>query len=465
MSTPRTSSPPLRSPEQRRGDPANRARLGFRGRLTVLISVVFVAGGLALLGVQYLLVQQSFGLAIGTLTGPGCEGGVMGTDGDVVFVTCGGESSIEIDTGPEVVPVPTNDPGEAQSQTSEIRVASFTGQVLGQVLLWSIGTLVVFTGIAVAAAYWLSGRSFSRIAQITATTREITAGDLGRRLDLPGPADEVKELGDTIDTMLDRLQASFAQQQRFVANASHELRTPLATTRTVLEIPLQQGRVPDDLAPTFQRAIDANRRSERLISALLALARVHAGRTGTADDPALGTDREGHIADGRAAASSGAEVPQSVDLSTVVAQALERHEERVEVSGLNVEASLRPSEVSGLDPALAELAVDNLLDNTIRHNQPGGRIWLSSGVEAGHGWIEVSNSGSQLDAASVDTLREPFNRGAATRLESDGRGLGLGLALVESIAAAIGGRLLLHARREGGLTARLQFPSAVCRMR
>src|SRR5699024_6346004 len=116
-------------------------------------------------------------------------------------------------------------------------------EVLSGLLLWSVVILLAFTAVAVVLAVWLSRRSFVRIGQITATTQRITRDDLHQRLALSGPADEIKELADTIDTMLDRLEASFIQQERFITNASHELRTPLTTTRTALEIPLTQGQV------------------------------------------------------------------------------------------------------------------------------------------------------------------------------------------------------------------------------
>jgi signal transduction histidine kinase len=397
-------------------------RWGFRARLTALIAVVFVAGGAALLGVQYLLVQELFESAIGDVSG--C------TDGETVTVTAGerqhGDSPCE-----GVVQAGASSGGDGYAVF--VRQSSMLSQeVLSGLLLWSIVTLLAFAVVAILAASWLAHRSFARIGRITGATRRITRDDLHQRLQLSGPADEIKELGDTIDTMLDRLDASFAQQERFITNASHELRTPLTTTRTALEIPLQQGAVPEHLQPAIRRALHANRRSERLIAALLELARATAG--------VRDAERPG----------------DPIDLASLVGAAVARRRKEIDERHLAVSLVLIEACVRGVDETLLVLAIDNLLDNAVRHNIDHGTLDVSVGGTAGGAWVEVANSGAPFTLAEAERLIEPFNRGPRTRTVAGG--LGLGLSLVQNVAASVGAEFTLTPVPSGGLVARLGFP-------
>ncbi|WP_366505410.1 sensor histidine kinase [Tessaracoccus sp.] len=263
----------------------------------------------------------------------------------------------------------------------------------------------------------------------------MTRDDLHRRLDLPGPADEIKELSDTIDSMLDRLEMSFAQQERFIANASHELRTPLTTTRAALEIPLAQGRVPDHLLPAITRALEANRRSEQLIAALLRLART-AHRAEAPDHPG-----------------------ERTDLALVVADSRRRLGAEIEAAGLTVTTSTSAARVSGVDESLLALAVDNLVDNAIRHNDDRARMHIATGETGDRAWLEIANSGPHLTDTEAARLVEPFNRGPDTRTAPAGRSLGLGLTLVQDVTISLGGTVTLRPARDGGLIARIEFPS------
>ncbi|SMX92960.1 Signal transduction histidine kinase [Brevibacterium sp. Mu109] len=403
----------------------SKRRWGFRTRLTALIAVVFVAGGVALLGVQYFLVQGLFDTAIDGLVGCSDENGVTVTTSD--DAPAGGDCAH--------IPVATEAPSEHEvtvgTDGAAITIEQTTmlsQEVLSGLLLWSIVTLLVFTLVAVVAASWLSKRSFARIGQITDTTKRITRNDLHQRLDLPGPADEIKELGDTIDTMLDGLEASFTQQERFVTNASHELRTPLTTTRAALEIPLEQGRVPEHLEPAIRRALDANQRSEQLISALLQLA-----RTSTIT-PAHG--------------------PEPVQFSEIIERSLTEHEADIMAMDLSVTTELATASASA-DPVLLALAIDNLIDNAIRHNHRGGTLHLTTGMMAERPWVEISNSGPTMTEEEAAALIEPFNRGQSTRTATTGRSLGLGLTLVQNITESLDGTLTLTPHPDGGLTTRL----------
>ncbi len=399
----------------------NPRRLGFRSRLSIVITIVFIAAGAALLAVQYFIVQQLFASAI-----------------HVTSLICSGEPA------PPVIPEDAAFTGcqisGAEAGVAEGAVhAGTSGAVLqqsiflsqevgGGMLLWSAVMLVLFAGISALLAYWLSGRSLNRIVEVTAAARDISERELSRRLDLPGPNDEIKELGDTFDGMLDRLQLAFAAQDRFVANASHELRTPLTTTRAALEIPLKQGTVPEALKPAMQRALRATEQSEKLITALLVLAR------------------------GRLAL----EHTTTIDLAALVAGQLEDLSELATKQKVTVDAILDAGVVEG-DAVLLERAVRNLLENGIQHNLPGGVLI----VRVNGGRVEIENSGAVLPPETIALLTEPFYRGSESRRSRiDGAGTGLGLAIVDSIAATHGGILHLAGRAGGGLVARFSLPAA-----
>ncbi|MDH6182240.1 signal transduction histidine kinase [Microbacteriaceae bacterium SG_E_30_P1] len=395
-----------------------RRRLAFRTRLAIIITTTFVAAGAALLAVQYVVVQGLFASAV-SVTMVSCA---AVPPGDVLDI----EISID-DTGcssPSVAGVsPTTpvDAGTTDVVGAVLQQSQFlSDEIVGGLLVSSIVSLIVFAGIAAWIASWLARRSLDRIGEVTSATRDITEHDLDRRLQLPGPHDEIKELGDTIDEMLDRLQLAFAARDRFVANASHELRTPLTTTRTALEVPLEHGDVPETLEPAVRRAIRATEHSERLIAALLSLSRARHG----SDDV------------------------EPVSLGAVVLAELE---ELDDTGDLTVDVDVSDTTVLG-DTTLIARAVRNLLDNAIRHNVSGG--WVR--VRVAEGTLLVENSGATIDEESVALLTEPFYRGADSRLS--GRGHGLGLAIVDGIAQRHGGSLTLDARPTGGLSASLRLP-------
>lgn len=414
-------------------------RWGFRARLTALIALVFVAGGAVLLGVQYLLTQQLFEDAMGTITTCATDEGVSVTTGSADDGLTGECASIieatrvgRLPDGAEVEIIPG--PARPDAQVLIEQTAFLSREVLSGLLIWSIVTLVAFTVVAVVAASWLSRRSFARIGQITETTKQITRDDLHQRLELPGPGDEIKELGDTIDTMLDRLEASFTQQERFILNASHELRTPLTTTRAALEVPLAQGLVPERLEPSIRKALAANERSETIIAALLALARV---KTVSLDD-----------------------ARQPLDLADLARQAVESCIPDADSEGIEITASLAPAPIDGVDETILTLAIENLIGNAAKHNIPHGSVAVTTGTDGGSSWIEVTNTGHRISAGEAKHFTEPFNRGAGTRTSQGKRGLGLGLTLVENVATSVGATLSITPGALGGLTVRLSFTGA-----
>ncbi|MFT4220887.1 MAG: ATP-binding protein [Microbacterium sp.] len=408
-------------------------RWGFRARLAALIAGVFILGGAVLLGVQYLLVRGLFEHGIDTLM-TGCVTELP--DGAAVSVT-GESSAAEIDELCAQHAVTVGGTGDVTSIVLG-QTMSLSQEVLSGLLVGSAIVLLVFAAVAVLAAWWLSKRTLGRIARITETSREISRDDLHTRLSLPGPDDEVKELGDTIDAMLDRLEDAFTRQERFIAGASHELRTPLATTRTLLEIPLEQGRIPAELEPDVRRALAANERSEQLIAALLTLARSRTAHEPRAADPA--------------------------DLTAVARDVLGEHEPLV--GGLAVTPPGSGPVLAVADPGLLRIAVANLIENAIRHNHDDGMVAVRTGGDDSESWIEVENSGRDLAGQDLRALAEPFHRGEHTRLAADaasGQGLGLGLALVESVARSQDGTLALSARDGGGLVVRLTLPAPAAR--
>ena len=399
-----------------------RMRLGFRSRLGLIITGVFIAAGAGLLTVQYFVVQQLFAGAT-EATALSCAAVVQPLGESVLDVTVGTTGCATLSNAGVGVSgtVQNLDAYPSFAATGAViqQTRFLSDEVVGGLLGWSVLTLVIFAGIAAAIAFWLARRSLDRIGEVTAAARDISERDLDRRLDLPGPDDEIKELGDTFDSMLDRLQLAFAAQDRFVANASHELRTPLTTARTALEIPLEHGDVPEALEPAVRRALKANEQSERLITALLALSR------------ARGTYEEF----------------EHVDLAALAAAQLDE----LEGDGITVTSDLSPAAVTA-DPMLLARAVHNLLDNAVRHNRTGGSVHVTTTGTA----ITVESTGAVLDPATVALLTEPFYRGAASRTASEG--VGLGLAIVESVAHTHGGTLHLVARRGGGLIATLELP-------
>lgn len=411
-----------------------RLHLGFRTRLGLIITAVFVLAGAGLLLAQFIVVQQLFASAVRVTISCSHD------DSSVTAPEPSGRAT-EFEEGhpDDDEAAPTDCPGDGpaagaggesddSAYSSVLQQSVFLSEaVIGGLVGWSIALLVIFAFIAAAIAFRLARHSLDRIGEVTKAARDISERDLERRLDLPGPDDEIKELGDTFDGMLDRLSLAFTAQDRFIANASHELRTPLTTARAALEIPLSQGAVPAELEPAITRALRATEQSERLVAALLSLAR---GRAGL-DDTAV------------------------VDLAVVAAASVGEALPDADERGITIERDLDEAMVTG-DATLLGRAIDNLLDNAIRHNARGGRVMLRVHAgEDGRATVEIENTGAMLDEADVALLTEPFYRGAASRT---GSGLGLGLAIVDSIATAHGGRLRLAARPGGGLVATLELP-------
>jgi signal transduction histidine kinase len=280
--------------------------------------------------------------------------------------------------------------------------------------------IAVLTAVSVAVGWWLAGRVLSPIHTITGTARRLSLSSLHQRIALSGPRDELKELADTFDAMLDRLERSVDSQRRFVANASHELRTPLAIQRAAIEIGLTDP-APDRLPQVRQELLNATQRSERLIDALLVLAQSERGL------------------DGR----------EPVALDELVRKTVQ------EVPPGEIEIAVRtePVAVSG-DPVLLARLVANLLHNAVRYNRPGGTAEVALSA---HGGLTVRNTGPEVPADRIAELFEPFRRLHAARARSDG-GAGLGLSIVAAIAQAHDADVTARPNHGGGLELTVRFP-------
>ncbi|MFI1798336.1 ATP-binding protein [Streptomyces sp. NPDC020379] len=293
-----------------------------------------------------------------------------------------------------------------------------------QLVLWSALALLLTALLAVGVGWWTAGRVLRPVHAMTATARRISERNLHERIAQRGPRDELKELADTIDALLGRLEGAFDSQRRFVSNASHELRTPLATQRAAIQVGLDGDVSPEELARTKELLLETNRRSEHLIDGLLVLAR----------------------------SERGLERREPLDLAEVVAEETGAVTDRAAREGVRVETRAVPSPLTGNRVLLAQLT-GNLLRNAVGYNHPGGRVE----VRVRPGLLTVANTGPEVAAEEIDGLFEPFRRGAGR--ERLGGGAGLGLSIVRSIARAHGGTVDAAPRRGGGLRVTVRFPA------
>ncbi|MGI8335724.1 sensor histidine kinase [Actinomadura scrupuli] len=296
------------------------------------------------------------------------------------------------------------------------------------VMAASVG-LAFMVLLALTLGWLVAGRFLRPLRTITATARDISASNLHRRLNLGGPDDEFKELGETLNGLFERLEASFESQRHFVANASHELRTPLTAERTLLQVTLAD---PDATTETLRSACEEmlalGQQQERLIEALLTLA------TGQ-----RGIERREHF-----------------DLAEVAGRVVLARRQEALRRGVHVGTTLTAAPAAG-DPSLVESLVANLVDNALRHNVAGGRVEISTAMTSGRASISVRNTGPVIPPDQLARLFQPFQQLGGERIRHTG-GHGLGLAIVHAIATAHGATLTPRARPEGGLDIKVIFP-------
>ena len=321
--------------------------------------------------------------------------------------------------------------GAQQGRTVAVQAQTATSH---QYLLGSAIALGVMVVVSVAAGWVVAGRVLRPLRVMTATTRRISADSLHERLAIDGPGDELKDLADTIDALLERLDGAFAAQRRFVANASHELRTPLATMRASLDVAVAKpGPVPPEtitLAGQVRAELD---KVDQLLDGLLVLARAQHGAL-----------------PGRAV----------LPLDYVVSAALAAQEGAITARNLTVQ-HVSGSDgiwVEGSQPLLRRMA-DNVIGNAVSHNRDGGWIRITTQAGGDMARLTIENGGDILDPAQAAGLAQPFRRLGADRTGSD-NGTGLGLSIVAAITEAHRGCLELHARSGGGLAVTITLPLA-----
>ncbi|HUB42609.1 MAG TPA: HAMP domain-containing sensor histidine kinase [Streptosporangiaceae bacterium] len=425
-------------------------RHSVRLRLTAIYVGLFVLSAAGLLTITDLLVvnheakpvmlgrQKAVGGSPGPIAigGPVSGGPVSGSN------IAGGPACLATGSGTALNPQKVGP--QQLSECATYFQAQIAAQRVGYINTTLIGSgiaLAAMTAVAVGLGWVMSGRVLRPLRTITWAARNISASNLHRRLALPGPRDELKELADTVDGLLARLEASFDAQRQFVANASHELRTPLARQRTLVEVALAEPEpTVTGLRSACERVLAAGDQQERLIEALLTLARSQRG-----------LDRW-----------------ERIDLVTIAAEVLRGREGEAAAANVQVNCTIGggamapagPTAVLLGDVRLTERLVANLVDNAVRHNVPGGWICLRVGTEQGQAVLTAANSGPIVPPGEVARLFAPFQRlgggRGATARRRDGQGLGL--SIVSAIAAAHGADLKARARLDGGLHIELRFP-------
>jgi signal transduction histidine kinase len=301
-----------------------------------------------------------------------------------------------------------------------------------RVLIVSGVALAIMTVVSGVLGWVVAGRVLAPLRRITETAERISESTLHERLAMPGPRDELRELADTIDGLLDRLERAFEAQRRFVANASHELRTPLAMMRTFLDVAIAKP----EGAPRQLRALDRNLRgaldeTDRLLESFLTLARA----------------QDGTVAD-----------QSPVQLEPIVADALAARAGAIAQKQIHVRTGLARVSVRGAETLLSRM-VDNVIENAVRHNKCDGEITVEIDACDDRARLSVESSGPVLDPEAVGQLARPFTRLGQDRTGSQ-NGHGLGLSIVAAVAAAHGGALDLSPRRAGGLRVQISLPLA-----
>jgi signal transduction histidine kinase len=400
-------------------------RRTVRLRLTMLYGALFLVSGAALLTITYLLVTHA--------TGPYLVlERTVSRDGGRTEQRLTRKAPDEPPRGARDLPAPMRE--EAERMRAQARHQR--ARDLEQLLVQSGIALGLMAVVSVGLGWLMAGRVLRPLRTMTATTHRISAHNLHQRLALQGPRDELKDLGDTIDGLLARLEAAFEAQRRFVANASHELRTPLSMMRTSLDVATgKPGPLPPQTRALEGKLREGLDRADGLLEDFLTLARA----------------QQGALAE---------QTP--VSLAAIVSTAIEGQAGAIAARGIEVRERLRGVEVPGSESLLRHM-VENVIDNAVRHNEPSGWIEVQTEVRADLARLVVESGGRRLGEGDVQELAQPFRRLAVERTGSE-NGVGLGLSIVAAIADAHGGRLELHARSEGGLRVLIELPCAAQRL-
>jgi signal transduction histidine kinase len=390
--------------------PRARRHATIRVRLTLLYAVAFFLAGAALVALMYLFLAQALDRQLTARLGA-------------------------TEHLPQQVAAQPGSQESSHALQADLR-AQFKqdrDDTLGTMLVASLVALGVVGVVAAGFGWLLAGRALQPLQRITATARRVAGGSLHERIAFDGPGDEVKDLADTFDAMLERLDRAFDSQRRFVANASHELRTPLAINRTLIDVALDDPNASEPLRQLGGTLLAVNQRHERLIDGLLTLA-----------------SSQQRLAD-----------PILVDFADLARHVTTESAAAARAGGVDVRTQLEPAPVSG-DPVLLERLAQNLLDNAVRYNlTQHGEVIVATGTLDGSAHLTVANTGPPVPPYEIPSLFEPFRRLPTTeRLADPSRGAGLGLSIVRSVAHAHGGDVRAEPRQGGGLTVRVRLPAA-----
>jgi signal transduction histidine kinase len=392
-------------------------RRPVRLRLTLVYSGLFLLAGAVLLAVTYGLVASSLSAGVAAAANAPPSGYAS--------------PAIEICRKQSPGPDCKQQAERSLQQAAKASAAFQRAQILHHLLWYALGALVLMAVVSALAGWIVAGRALRPVHAITAAARRASEENLGERIALTGPEDELKELADTFDAMLARLDAAFASQRRFVANASHELRTPLTVMRTAIDVTLakpdRSAAQLEAMAAEVRQAVD---RAEALIEALLTLAR---------------SDR-------------GTGQKERLDVAVLAEDALDAADRAISERAVTVRAQLRPGPALG-DPVLLERLVTNLIDNAVRHNVADGWIQVATGTRGGMAFIEVANGGAPIPGEFVPSLFEPFRR--LSERAGPPEGAGLGLSIVRSVAAAHRGQVTARSGPAGGLEVSVLLPGCL----
>jgi signal transduction histidine kinase len=392
----------------------------IRLRLTALYGALFLVSGAAVLAITYALAAHHYSSGFFIVNGQ--KGAVaakvaIGKNTVRVLPVKLGKDGVEVPL-PPVPPKPSRDQvlaaGRAQASAADHQLLADAAVALG-----AMAVLSIWLG-------WLmAGRALRPLRAMAEAAHDIGATSLHRRLALTGPNDEIMQLGNSFDALLERLEAAFDAQRRFVANASHELRTPLTYERALLEVALADPDADEEsLRAACKQVLAVGEQQEQVIEALLTLSRSQRGLS----------ER------------------QAVDLATVTRDALRT----VTRNGVELETNLGEAPTSG-DPRLIERLVANLLDNAVHYNVPHGRVTVSTERTDTGAVLTVANTGPVIPSNEIDRLFQPFQRLDGERTSTDG--VGLGLSIVQAIAQAHNASLIARPEPQGGLHVEVAFPT------
>jgi signal transduction histidine kinase len=404
-----------------------RPRWTLRLRLTLLYGALFMCAGAVLLVITYELVAHSDAARSGVVLRTQVAGGLgvkKPPPGATVFFQRS-DGQLPIPKLPPDVPVQVRDTANRLQAEAAAQIAAQRQAQLDALLTRSGVALGIMGVLSIGLGWLMAGRALRPVRTMSQRARGISERNLHERLGVQGPDDELKELGDTFDALLGRLESAFESQRRFVANASHELRTPITLERTLVEVALADPHADvASLRQTCQRVLVASEQQERLIEALLTLSRSQRGLT----------------------------CREELDLAEPAAEVIRS----VDAAGVRVDADLQAAPVVG-DRALLERLLANLVDNAVRYNVAGGDVAVWTGLVDGRPGLRISNAGAPIAPDDVSQLIEPFRRLDSERTGHPD-GLGLGLSIVAAIADVHDAELRTEPRPGGGLMVELEFP-------